>query len=133
MDVLSKLFNCTRCGFCCQGETTVSLDEDDLARMANELELEPDELHRQFLRKNGSVVQMRIVDGHCIFYADGCTVHAGRPWRCAQWPLVPALLNGEDNFTIIRDSCPGITRELSYDEFCKLLRDYLKNSITVVC
>jgi len=133
MDAIAKIFVCTQCGFCCQGETTVSLDEDDRKRMAKALELSPDELEDLYLRRSGTVVQMKITEGHCIFYDNGCTVHQGRPWRCAQWPLVPALLNGKDNFTIISDSCPGINKEISYSEFCKILKDYLRDHDTVIC
>ncbi len=69
----------------------------------------------------GTTVQMKTVDGHCVFYRDGCSVYAGRPWRCRQWPLVPALLDDESNFTIIGNSCPGINRQLSYQEFRKIM------------
>jgi hypothetical protein len=73
-------------------------------------------------------VQMKTVDGHCIFYAEGCTVHPGRPWRCAQWPLHPSILSDENNFKTIADSCPGIKRGLGYDEFCRIFRELLEKS-----
>ena len=75
----------------------------------------------RYWRTSGSVVQMKSVAGHCIFYDEGCSVYRGRPWRCRQWPLVPALLDDEDNFTIIRNSCPGINQEMSYREFRAVL------------
>ena len=34
---LSDIFVCARCGYCCQGETTVSLDDDDQKRMVAEI------------------------------------------------------------------------------------------------
>lgn len=121
MSDIEKIFVCTQCGFCCQGETTVSLDEDDQNRMVSVLDKPPEQVADKYWRINGSIVQMKTVEGHCIFYDDGCTVYHGRPWRCAQWPLVPALLNDENNFLIIRQSCPGINRDLSYEEFRKIL------------
>ena len=72
---------------------------------------------------------MKTVAGHCIFFDEGCTVYPGRPWRCRQWPLVPALLDGEDNFTIIRDSCPGINQEMSYQEFREILSRLMKDGM----
>lgn len=116
-----KIFQCTQCGFCCHGDTTVSLDENDQQRMAAALDLPAREVADTYWRTNGSIIQMKTVQGHCIFYDEGCTVYHGRPWRCAQWPLVPALLDDENNFLIIRESCPGINRELSYQEFRKIL------------
>ena len=121
---ISDIFQCQRCGSCCQGETTVSLDEQDQERMVAALGMSREEVRERYWRITGNVVQMQIVDGHCVFYSDteGCTVHAGRPWRCGQWPLHPSILADEANFTAIRSSCPGITRDLGYAEFCVILR-----------
>ena len=133
MDVIEKIFKCTLCGFCCQGETTVSLDKADQKRMAESLSLQPRDLEARFLKITKNIAQMKTEDGHCIFYKDGCTVHAGRPWRCAQWPLVPALLDDEDNFHIISDSCPGINKNISYFEFCEILKKYLSTHGNIIC
>lgn len=80
----------------------------------------------------GKVVQMKIVDGHCIFYNEGCSVHKGRPWRCAQWPLHPSILGDENNYKTIAESCPGIQRDISYTEFCDILRILMKDGV-VIC
>ena len=89
--------------------------------MAAALDLTDREVAGTYWRTTGSIIQMKTVQGPCIFYDEGCTVYHGRPWRCAQWPLVPALLDDENNFLIIRESCPGINRELSYQEFREIL------------
>ena len=115
-----KIFTCRQCGHCCHGETTVSLDKDDLNRLAGFLKLSVPELKEKYLRVSGNVVQMKIVDGHCIFYNKGCTVHAGKPWRCTQWPLHPSILTDEANLSAIKDSCPGINGKLSYEDFCQI-------------
>ena len=115
---ISDIFICQQCGYCCQGETTVSLDENDQQRMIRHLGMKREEVARTYWRQTGNTIQMKTVDGHCIFYDNGCTIHAGKPWRCTQWPLHPSMLESQENFEIIRESCPGITRELSYDEFC---------------
>lgn len=128
MPAVAVIFCCTRCGFCCQGETTVSLNEADQRRMVSALGISEQEVDARFWRRSANLVQMKTVDGHCIFYAEGCTVHPGRPWRCAQWPLHPSILSDENNFNTIADSCPGIKRELGYDEFCRILRELLAKS-----
>lgn len=127
MTKIADIFTCTRCGFCCHGETTVSLDEDDRKRMVRALNRPEEEVRRLFWRISGKVVQMQTVDGHCIFYDDGCSVHEGRPRRCGQWPLHPSILIDEANFQTIAESCPGINRKLSYREFCDILRELLNN------
>lgn len=117
-----EIFRCRECGHCCQGQTTVSLNADDLRRMAAFLGLTIEALKEKYLRETNGVVQMKIVDNHCIFYNGGCTVHPGKPWRCTQWPLHPSILSDRVNFETIKESCPGINRNLSYEEFCQGLR-----------
>lgn len=124
------IFMCSRCGFCCHGETTVSLDEQDQQRMIRALGLNRDEVAQKYWRINGSLVQMQVQDGHCIFYdaKHGCTVHEGRPWRCRQWPLHPSMLHDENNYRTITDSCPGLRTEMGYTEFCRILREILAHN-----
>jgi hypothetical protein len=89
--------------------------------MVGYLRLPVAEVTEKYLRVTGNVIQMKIVAGHCIFYRDGCMVHPGRPWRCRQWPMHPSILLDEGNLSAIRDSCPGINKKLSYNDFCRQL------------
>ena len=123
---VSDIFVCQQCGFCCQGETTVSLDEKDQKRMINHLGMKREEVTRRYWRQNGKTIQMKTVDGHCIFYDKGCTIHVGKPWRCTKWPLHPSMLSGQENFEIIKESCPGINSGISYEEFCVIFSALLK-------
>lgn len=116
-----SIFECKRCGFCCHGETTVSLNEDDRKRMVAFLGLSEEETAKKYWEIHGTCVQMKTVDGHCIFYRDGCSIHMARPWRCAQWPLHPSILLDSTNLTTIRESCPGLDKEISYDDFCRFI------------
>lgn len=125
MNDMAKIFSCRQCGHCCHGETTVSLTGDDLARMVAHLRLPEAEVKRRYLRENGGIIQMQVVDGHCIFYNEGCTIHPGKPWRCTEWPLHPSILADRANFEAIRDSCPGIKSEVSYEEFCRVLAELI--------
>jgi len=113
-----EIFQCRQCGYCCQGETTVSLEPGDVDRLVAHLRLPRAEVFEKYLRVTGNVVQMKTVDSHCIFYNQGCTVHEGKPWRCRQWPLHPSMLDDEANYLAISQSCPGIRKELDYSEFC---------------
>lgn len=122
----SELYVCQQCGHCCQGETTVSLDQSDVERMLEYLAMGEEVAREKYWRVTGKVIQMKIVDRHCIFYGQGCTIHSGKPWRCSQWPLHPSILTDEANFSAIRESCPGISRQLSYDEFKARLAVYLE-------
>ncbi len=128
-----RIFKCKQCGHCCHGETTVSLDEEDVERMRAYLRIPLDEMKRKYLRETDGVVQMKIVDGHCTFYRDGCTIHTGKPWRCTEWPLHPSILNDEANFSAIKDSCRGISRSLSYNEFCEILSRIISDGKKAKC
>ncbi len=128
MDSVETIFSCTRCGYCCHGETTVSLDADDQKRMVAALCEPRERIAEKYWRITDGVVQMKVVNGHCIFYDKGCHVHTGRPWRCAQWPLHPSILIDENNFTSIAESCPGIKTDVGYDEFCRILKVLMAES-----
>ncbi len=130
---ITDIFECTQCGYCCQGETTVSLDNNDRKRMSRVLALPEAEVSENYWRVTGNVVQMKIVDSHCIFYDEGCTVHKGRPWRCAQWPLHPSILAVRSNFETIRESCPGINQEISYEEFCRIFQELMDGQMIIHC
>ncbi|MCP4425796.1 MAG: YkgJ family cysteine cluster protein [Chloroflexi bacterium] len=123
MAKIADIFQCSRWGDCCRTKITVPLDEDDRRRMAAHLGLSVWEAHEKYWQTSGNVVRMKVVDGRCIFYDDGCAIYDGRPRLCAQWPLHPAILDDEDNLKIIRDTCPGINQEMPYDEFCRILRE----------
>jgi len=122
------IFSCRQCGQCCHGETTVSLDEDDLNRMAAFFGRPLAEIKERYLRVSGNVVQMKTVNGHCIFYNKGCTIHPAKPWRCGQWPLHPSIMSDKSNFEAIKNSCPGIKGEQGYESFCKNLSAFLKKT-----
>ncbi len=130
---VKEIFECSRCGYCCQGETTVSLDEDDQKRMVAALGLSREEVVEKYWRITGTIVQMKVVDGHCIFYNKGCTVHKGRPWRCAQWPLHPSMVDDSNNFFTIRDSCPGIKKDISHQEFSAILSELMEEQTKIHC
>lgn len=119
------IFVCRQCGHCCHGETTVSLDPNDLQRMVKHLKLTEDEVKERYLRITENVIQMKITNGHCIFFSDGCTIHQGKPWRCSQWPLHPSILEDIGNLHAIRDSCPGINQKLDYKAFCRDFTNFL--------
>ena len=122
---MEEIFKCKRCGYCCHGETTVSLDKNDIERLVNFLRMPRAEATEKYLRVTKGVTQMKVVDGHCIFYQDGCMAHPGRPWRCRQWPLHPSILVDESNFSAISYSCKGINKDLDYEEFCRRLSEIM--------
>ena len=119
---MKEIFSCTRCGFCCQGQTTVSLNDTDQQNMLGFLKISETEAISKYWRLNNGVVQMKTVDGHCIFFNDGCIIHPARPWRCRQWPMVPAILYDRTNLLTIQESCPGLNKDADYESVCAMVR-----------
>ncbi len=119
---MKDIFSCIRCGYCCHGETTVSLDDCDQQKMLSFLKISKDEAFSNYWSLKDGVVQMKIKDGHCIFFKDGCSVHQARPWRCRQWPMVPAILHDRTNLQIIQNSCPGLSKDAEYEVVCAVVR-----------
>ena len=125
----NELFDCQQCGYCCHGETTVSLDKNDVERMVKYLKADKQKVADEYWRITDNVIQMKIVDGHCIFFKNGCTIHQGKPWRCSEWPLHPSILKDKSNFYTIKESCPGITRTLSYEQFCEKFSQFISQKV----
>lgn len=125
-----SVFECKRCGYCCHGDTTVSLDKNDQTRMLKILNMTRQEAFEKYWIQRGNQVQMKIVDGHCVFYRDGCSIHEGRPWRCREWPMVKALNVGETNLITIKESCPGIRKDASHHDISQevnIVQQYLNS------
>ncbi len=128
---MNEIFECKQCGTCCKGETTVSLNEQDVDNMLHSLGMEREKVAEKYWRITGDTIQMKTVEGRCIFYREGCTIHSGKPWRCTQWPLHPSMLSEKSSFEIIKTYCPGINQTLSYEDFCSKFKFWLdKNPVT---
>ena len=114
-----KLFECKRCGFCCQGESTVSLSPEEQERIAAFLELSLEDFLSTYTVRRGKRVEMKTVNGHCIFYDEEeslCRIHPVKPFHCRQWPLHPSILRDAESFEIIRRTCPGFAPEATWEE-----------------
>lgn len=120
-----KIFQCRQCGFCCHGETTVSLNKKDVERLVSHLKMDFEAVSDKYLRITDNVIQMKTINGHCIFFNNGCTIHQGKPWRCTQWPLHPSMIADRGNYETIKESCPGIKKDLDYEEFRAKLQKLL--------
>ncbi|HFB83395.1 YkgJ family cysteine cluster protein [Thermosulfuriphilus ammonigenes] len=128
--MVKKIFECRRCGFCCQGESTVSLSPEERRRIADFLGLGLQEFLTQYCRQQGNRVEMKVVNGHCIFYDTKdslCRIHPVKPFHCKRWPLHPAILESLENYQTISSTCPGFNPQASYEEICAFVRGSLEN------
>lgn len=118
-----KTFVCKRCGACCQGESTVSLTEEDVLNIANYLGLSVEKFLRDYTIKKGeNRLEMRVVNNHCIFFDEEenlCLIHPVKPKPCKDWPFPRAIWKSEENFNIIKESCPALS-EFSFKDLLSL-------------
>lgn len=123
------IFRCKMCGHCCHGESTVSMAEWEQQRIADRLGISVSELLERYCVVLKNRVEMKIVDGHCIFYgADGrCQIHEVKPFPCKQWPLHPSILGDPKAWEAIYKDCPGFKKGLTYEEVSEWLKQKIKD------
>lgn len=113
------MFECKRCGLCCQGESTISLSKEDISRIAKFLNISEDEFLEKYIVKKGIFrIEMKTKNGSCIFFDEKerlCKIHPVKPEKCKEWPFVPAIFKDEETFKIIQDSCLAL-KELSWEK-----------------
>lgn len=104
-----KMFECKRCGFCCQGKSTISLSEKDIENIANFLHLSKSEFLKKYTIKKGKFrIEFKVRNNFCIFFDEknrSCKIHPVKPEKCKIWPLVPAIFEDKQSFEIIQNSC----------------------------
>jgi len=122
---MKKNFVCKQCGFCCEGESTVSLTQEKIDEISNYLCISRDELLSRFCVIKKNRIEMKIQNGHCIFFEENkkiCKIHPVKPTHCRIWPLHKSILKDKESFEIIKNSCPGLY-EMNYNDICKIIGD----------
>ena len=117
-----KAFECLICGECCYGEGGISVEEEEIKRIADFLGQGRDQFvlgscekrHGRLYLKTGS-------DGFCLYFSQekGCLIHPVKPDRCSLWPFFPAIVRDKDNWELAKEACPGINPDCSFEEFVR--------------
>lgn len=120
MKDISDVFECRQCGDCCFGDGGIRLNESEAAEVAFYLKISLDELRKFYLDRGEPPWNVRTdLEGYCLFrQADGrCLIHAVKPEVCRRWPFLDGPLKNESAFIDARAACPGLSPELSWEEF----------------
>lgn len=114
-------FQCTSCGVCCKGphSGTVAVDADEIAALAEQLELSVTAFGRRYLRRlaDGEIsLTEHPVTKDCCFWEDavGCTVYAVRPLQCRQFPFWPEVVASRAAWDAESATCPGMDTGRTY-------------------
>jgi Fe-S-cluster containining protein len=108
-------FSCTGCGACCHGDGYVWVDEAEVARLAEHLQLAVDDFGRRYLRRVGG--RLALTDGAdlaCVFWDQGCTVYPARPTQCRTFPFWRDNLTTEAAWKATGEESPGVDRGRLY-------------------
>ena len=120
---MREIFSCKLCGHCCHGESTVSISQTEQEAISSFLEMDIAHFLLEFCVKRGNRVEMKTVDGHCIFYGeDGlCKIHEVKPFHCKRWPLHSSIRGDPMAWESIRADCPGFAADAGYEDVCELV------------
>jgi uncharacterized protein len=91
IEMTTVQFQCKQCGSCCKSDSMIPLTLDDVFRIADFLDLEPDEFFIRYCTEVGigNSVPMAYLrrDNGCPFLEDGlCSVHFVKPLLCKYMP-----------------------------------------------
>ena len=104
-------FECVpECTNCCTHPGDVFLTDEDVARIAEHLELAPTEFYNRHCEERDG--KIRIADpskGACRFVTStGCSIHAVKPLQCRTFPYWPEYVVSKRSWKNLRQFCPGI-------------------------
>ena len=121
-----KAFECKMCGECCYGEGGIDVNKDEIKKISDFLMITPESFTSKFCdEKDGRFSIITGPDKFCIFYhkEKRCLIHLVKPKICSLWPFYQALLKAADNWDMVKDACPGINPDCTYEEFVRQSKD----------
>ena len=108
------LFQCQRCGRCCQGFGGTYVTDADIDAIAAYIDCAVPAFRARYLCRSGSrPLLAQRSDGYCIFWDEVCTIHPVKPLMCRRWPFIPAVLKDVANWHAMATTCPGMRTDVA--------------------
>ena len=105
------------------------LTRKDQKRLADHLGLPLEAFLLAHTSCHGHKVQLGVrEDGFCVFFADGCGIHAARPDVCRAWPYFRGNLLDASSWELSLEYCPGINPKVSHGVFARQGLAYLQDN-----
>lgn len=121
-----QLFECTRCGQCCQGYGGTYLSDRDMENIARYLGISRKKLAGDHCAIScGRYVLRQKADGYCIFWDGLCTIHPVKPRICRAWPFIENVLREPSNWDVMAGACPGMRTGFAVKEIVRCVRQKL--------
>jgi Fe-S-cluster containining protein len=118
--IFSYKFKCVKCGICCtQIPEDVPIFYKDAERIAFHLNLDIKrflkeycklKLHEIISDKNKTIVPLlyiKIINGSCVFYKNGCSIHSVKPYFCKTAPNISLLFQDDNAIKFFKKRCEG--------------------------
>lgn len=108
------IFECQKCGECCNGYGGTYVTETDIAAIAAFIGVPRDRFIADFCRRSGNKLVLAQGDnGYCIFWKKLCGIHPVKPRMCREWPYIKSVLKVPENWRIMASCCPGMRTDIS--------------------
>lgn len=123
----APIFECRRCGDCCQGYGGTYVTESDIQAISSYIGVPADRFVEQYCTKSANKLLLRQGEnGYCIFWDRVCTIHPVKPRMCRAWPYLRSILIDPSNWRIMANSCPGIRTGLPDEKIIRTVEEALE-------
>jgi Fe-S-cluster containining protein len=122
-----EIFDCRLCGCCCKGQGGIVVNNAELARLCDFLDVNAGEFESRWGIRRGEKLLMRSDENGCVFFRkdEGCFVHVAKPDICRAWPYFRGNLIDRESHALARDFCPGIPQKQTHEGFVRQGLSYL--------
>lgn len=125
---MAEIFDCKCCGHCCEGAGGIVVSQREVTRLCEYLHISEADFEQEYgERVNGKLRVRNGSNGFCIFFTEGvgCAVHTAKPDVCRAWPFFRGNLVDPVSLALAKDYCPGIPRDMSFEDFVSAGVTYL--------
>jgi len=124
-----NIFQCKKCGDCCNGYGGTYVTESDIQNIAAFIETDSDEFIQKYCVRSGKKYVLAQADnGVCIFWNQLCTIHPVKPRMCKAWPFIESVLIDPSNWAIMGNSCPGINTDAPIENVRETIKQEIANN-----
>ncbi|MDQ7031557.1 MAG: YkgJ family cysteine cluster protein [Desulfonauticus sp.] len=125
-----QVFNCQRCGHCCEGEGGIIVTLEEQEKIADFLGLSVQKFQQIYLVDSNDKKSIKTKGNLCVFFEPdkGCSIHPVKPKVCAAWPFFRGNLIDEAALEMAKTYCPGINKNVSLKEFRQFGLQYLQQN-----
>ncbi len=120
---LSEVFQCKKCGDCCNGYGGTFITAEDIEAISNYIKTDPRDFVTDYCQMSGGKpILGQGKNGYCLFWNGLCLIHPVKPRMCRKWPFIKAVLVDSDNWSEMASVCPGINKDIPISRLKEFLR-----------